>query len=102
MTLHIVSASPYDSAALADAVRAAGDGDALLLAGDGTYAALARAGEPARLLRDASANGVRLHALLPDVEVRGLAGRLHGGILLVDDEGFVALTEHHLPVITWF
>lgn len=101
-TLHIVSTAPTAGTALADALRVAGAGDTLLLTGDGVYAAVAHAPAPAHLLREAAATGVQLYALLPDVDARGLAHRLHPGVRLVDDNGFVELTERCPRTVSWF
>lgn len=101
-TLHLVSTSPTAGTALADCLRGATPGDTLLLLQDGVYAAVAHAPMPALLLREAAANGIGLYALLPDVDARGLAGRLHPGFRLVDDNGFVELTERHPRTVSWF
>lgn len=101
-TLHLLFTSPNAGTALADALRVAAPGDALLLLQDGVYAAVAHAAGPSALLREAAAGGVALHVLVPDSDARGLAGRLHPGITLVDDNGFVALTERHARTLSWF
>lgn len=101
-SLHLVSASPTAGTALADCLRLAAPGDALLLLQDGVYAAVAHAAASVALLCDAAANGIALHALLPDVDARGLAGRLYPGLRLVDDNGFVELTERYPRIVSWF
>lgn len=100
-TLHLVSTAPTAGSALADCLRVAASGDTLLLLQDGVYAAVAQAPVPSALLREAAATGVGLYALLPDIDARGLAGRLHPGFRLVDDNGFVELTERHPRTISW-
>ena len=101
-SLHLVSIAPTNGSALADCLRTAAGGDTLLLLQDGVYAAVAHAAAPSALLREAAANGIALYALMPDVDARGLAGRLHAGIRLVDDNGFVELTERHRRCVSWF
>lgn len=101
-TLHIVSTSPHAGTALADCLRVAAPGDLLLLVQDAVYAAVAGAPGPSALLREAAGAGVRLYALLPDVDARGIAHRLHAGIGLVDDNGFVELTERCPRTVSWF
>lgn len=101
-SLHIVSTAPSAGTALADCLRAADRGDTLLLTQDGVYAAVALAPVPATMLDAAVARGIVLYALLPDVDARGLAGLLRSGCGLVDDNGFVALTERHPRILGWF
>lgn len=101
-SLHLVSIAPTAGTALADCLRTASPGDTLLLLQDGVYAGVAHAAGPAALLREAAANGITLYALLADVDARGLAHRLHPGIRLVDDNGFVELTERHPRTVSWF
>lgn len=101
-SLHIVSTAPTAGTALADCLRAADRGDTVLLTGDGVYAVPARATAPAALLDAALARGIVLYALLPDVDARGLAGLLRQDCGLVDDNGFVALTERHPRILSWF
>lgn len=100
-TLHLVPASPATGSALADALRAAASGDAVLLLQDGVYAAAAGTAW-ALLLDTARARQVHLHALRDDTRARGIADRLQAGIVLVDDAGFVALTERHARVVSWW
>lgn len=96
-SLHLVSISPTAGTALADCLRVARAGDALLLLGDGVHALAVPA-----MLSGAAAAGIALHALVADSDARGLAGRIPPGITLVDDNGFVALTERHARCISWF
>jgi tRNA 2-thiouridine synthesizing protein B len=87
--LHIVNKSPYERNALEACLRLARPGSALLLIEDGVYAAtrgnVAEAG-----LRDAMAR-LKVYALRPDLEARGVAARVIDGIELVDYGGFVDL-----------
>lgn len=101
-SLHLVFTAPTAGSALADCLRAAADGDTVLLLQDAVYAAVARATIPSELLRDAAANGIVLAALAPDVSARGVGALLHPGISLVDDDAFVALTERHPRILSWF
>lgn len=98
-SLHLVFTSPAAGSAFADALRAAAPGDAVLLLQDGAYAAVAGAAWSDAL---AAAGNVRLHALAADVAARGIVARLHPAVSTVDDDGFVALTEHHARVVSWF
>lgn len=44
---------------------------------------------------------MKIYALAPDVETRGLAGRLIDGVTLVDYGGFVDLVTEHSAVQAW-
>lgn len=99
-SLHLVSIAPTAGTALTDCLRVARAGDALLLLGDGVYALAAPAAMAA--LAQAAATGIALHALVADSDARGLASRVPTGITLVDDNGFVALTEKYARCISWF
>lgn len=100
-TLHLLFSPPTAGTALADCLRAASDGDTVLLLQDGVYAAVARATAPAALLREAVGSGVTVAALAPDVAARGIGAGLHAGIELVDDDGFVELTEQYPRTLSW-
>lgn len=100
--LHLVFSSPTAATALADCLRVAREGDIVLLLQDAVLAGVATARTTPALLRDAAANGVSFVALEPDVAARGISQLLHPGIRLVDDGGFVALTERFPRTISWF
>ncbi|MFZ5755652.1 MAG: sulfurtransferase complex subunit TusB [Pseudomonadota bacterium] len=94
-TLHLVmSASP---GALTDCLRAALPGDAVLLLQDGVYAA-------ASIVPGAGGHeGVALHIHDTDARARALPAETRlAGMTAVDDDGFVALTENHARVVSWF
>lgn len=96
--LHIVNQSPYRSNSLASCLRMARAGHALLLTEDGVYAASAASAASEAM---AACAGLRLYALEPDVQARGLAGRVAEGITLVDYAGFVALAAEHPTSHSW-
>jgi len=87
--LHIVNKSPYERNALAACLRLARAGSALLLIEDGVYAAT-RGNAAEASLRDAMTR-LKVYALRPDLEARGVAARVMEGIELVDYGGFVEL-----------
>lgn len=86
-TLHLVN----KTAALADCLAVAAREDTVLLLEDGVYGAVP----------PGPAAAARLLALDPDVRARGLLSRLAPGVGLISDAEFVALVEHHQPVVTW-
>ena len=87
--LHIVNKSPYERNALESCLRLAQSGSALLLIEDGVYAAT-RGNAAEASLKDAMAR-LKVYALRPDLEARGVAARVMEGIELVDYGGFVEL-----------
>ena len=97
MLLHTVSRSPAHTA-LRDCLALLGPDDALLLLGDGVYAALA--GSEAAALLDAS--GVTVFILEADAARAGVQARLLPDATIVDDDGFVALTEHYGRQLAWY
>jgi len=98
MILHTVNKSPYADNTLQSCLKAASDQDALLLIEDGVYGAL-KDGDYADLVESA---GLRILALAPDLEARGLSDRLLNSVETVDYAGFVELTTTHDKVVSWF
>lgn len=100
-SLHLVFTSPWAGTALADCLRAASAGDAVLLLQDGVYAAAG--GEKARLLlAQAMQQQLPVRLLSPDLVARGLQPDAGCPAQPVGDDGFVALTEQHARIISWF
>jgi len=98
MLLHTVSRSPAHSA-LRDCLAVLGPDDAILLLGDGVYAAIA-GGEGAALL---AGSGATLFVLEADAALAGVQERLLlPGATVVDDDGFVALTERYGRQLAWY
>ena len=96
--LHIVNKSPHDRPTLETVARIAQTG-ALLLIEDGVYGATqgnAAAGKVAEL-----AKRMKVYALLPDLEARGIADRLLDGVTAVDYGGFVDLVAEHPNCQSW-
>jgi tRNA 2-thiouridine synthesizing protein B len=87
--LHIVNKSPFERNALEACLRLARPGSVLLLIEDGVYAAT-RGNAAETSLKQAMAQ-LKVYALAPDLEARGVAGRVMEGIQLVDYGGFVDL-----------
>jgi len=97
--LHIVNKSHTERSALASCLRLAQDGSALLLTEDGIYAATQGAAAASGI---AAATGrLKVYALQPDVEARGMAGKLIDGITAVDYAGFVDLVAEHSTNQSW-
>lgn len=97
--LHIVNKSPYERNALEACLRLAQPGSALLLIEDGVYAATRGSAAEASLKQ--AMPRVKVYALKPDLEARGVAGRVMDGIQLVDYGGFVDLACEQPNCQSW-
>ena len=96
MILHTLNA-PAGSIAFRDCLHTAGDGDTILLLGDGVYAAL----PGSEGLQALETSPARLLVLACDAQAAGVARRLPAP-LLVDMDGFVALSEAHPRQLAWY
>ncbi|MBX3601644.1 MAG: sulfurtransferase complex subunit TusB [Rubrivivax sp.] len=97
--LHIVNKSPAQTSSLASCLRLAKDGQTLLLTEDGVYAATA--GLAAGCGLAAATKRLKVFALQPDLEARGVAARLIDGVSTVDYAGFVDLVAEHSTNQSW-
>mgnify|MGYP001605349180 CR=1 FL=1 len=97
--LHIINKSPFQTSTLDTCLRMAQPGSALLLIEDGIYAATSGSATEARM-REACAK-LKVYALGPDLEARGVVGKLLDGVTLVDYGGFVDLVETYDTSHSW-
>jgi tRNA 2-thiouridine synthesizing protein B len=97
--LHIVNKSPSQTRTLESCLRLAQDGHALLLIEDGVYAATTKS-PAAPSVREAVAR-LKVYALRPDLEARGVAAALIDGVTPVDYGGFVDLVAAHPATQSW-
>jgi tRNA 2-thiouridine synthesizing protein B len=97
--LHIVNKSPFQTSTLDTCLRMAQPGNALLLTEDGVYAATVGSTFEARV-RQACAR-LKVYALQPDMDARGITDRLIDGVTLVDYSGFVDLTVDYKTSHSW-
>ena len=97
--LHIVNKSPFQTSTLDTCLRLAQPGHALLLTEDAVYAATAGSATEARV-RQACVS-LKVYALQPDLDARGLTAKLIDGVTLVDYGGFVDLTVEHTASHAW-
>ena len=97
--LHIVNKSPFERNGLESCLRFGRDGSAVLLIEDGVYAATrGNAAEPK--IRKAMGH-LKVYALQPDLEARGMQDAVFEGVQLVDYGGFVDLVTGHTAVQSW-
>lgn len=97
--LHIVNKSPAQTGSLRSCLRLAQPGHALLLIEDAVYAATA-AGAKASGITDALRH-LKVFVLLPDVQARGMIGKLVDGVSGVDYGGFVDLVAEYRNNQSW-
>ena len=96
--LHIINKSPLTSTTLESCLNTAIGGDVLLIE-DAVYAATSGNAFESKLR--AAMGQFKVHVLMPDLEARGLADRLIGGVSPVDYGGFVDLTANNKTCQSW-
>ncbi|WP_280567924.1 sulfurtransferase complex subunit TusB [Chromohalobacter sp. 296-RDG] len=96
MLLHLLNRAPSSSSVHQDVLRAMREEDGLMLIEDGVFGAVS-----AQVQHFPGLEG-RLFALREDLESRGLAGRCDARVIIVDMDGFVALTEDAQRTVSWF
>jgi tRNA 2-thiouridine synthesizing protein B len=97
--LHTVNKSPSERNTFDSCLTHIKKGSAILLIEDGVYAA-AKGTASAKRLEEAMKT-VPVYALQPDLEARGMSGRVLDGVKLVDYGGFVDLVAEHPTVQSW-
>lgn len=97
--LHTVNKSPFERRSLDSCLNHAKKGSAILLIEDGVYAAVKGTVTGRKL--EIAMKDVSVYALQPDVDTRGMQGRLVDGVKLVDYGGFVDLVTQHQGTQSW-
>lgn len=97
--LHIINKSPFETSTLDTCLRMAQPGHALLLIEDGVYAATAGSAAEKRMRQ--ACTTLKVYALQPDMDARGVTSKLVEGVTLVDYSGFVDLTERYDTSHSW-
>ena len=97
--LHIVNKSHAQTSSLQSCLRLAKAGSALLLIEDAVYAAT-KAGAAGSGIAEAMKQ-LKVYVLQPDVEARGMAGKVIDGVAAVDYAGFVGLVAEHPNNQSW-
>jgi tRNA 2-thiouridine synthesizing protein B len=95
--LHTLSCAPGHPA-VKECIALLRANDALLLLGDGVYIALQHSEDWLALQQ----SGASLHVLDADARAAGVRQRLAGCFTVVDDDGFVSLTEQHAQQMAWY
>src|SRR3990167_3847243 len=96
--LHIINRSPFTDSALESCLNTATGGDVLLIE-DAVYAATY--GNAAADKLRAAMGRFRIYVLMPDIEARGMAGKLIEGVSPVDYGGFVDLAAGNKNCQSW-
>jgi tRNA 2-thiouridine synthesizing protein B len=97
--LHTVNKSPFQTNSLLSCLRVAEEGSTVLLIEDGVYGAVK--GSKAEAMIEEAKKKVKICALSPDLEARGVQDRVIDGIELVDYAGFVDLAAESSKVQAW-
>lgn len=99
--LHIVNKSPFENHTLDNCLRIVetDQGAALLLIEDAVYAATK--GNTYESKVKAAMGKVKIYALWPDLEARGMQDRVIEGVKMVDYGGFVDLVAEHKSNQSW-
>lgn len=97
--LHTVNKSPFERNTLQSCLQHAKPGSSILLIEDGVYAATRNTA--ARDAIQKAMETVKIYALKPDLDARGMQDRVMEGIELVDYAGFVDLVEQSDRVQSW-
>ncbi len=96
--LHIVNKSPLTSTTLESCLNTAAGGD-LLLIEDAVYAA--GKGNVFEAKLKAAMGKLKVYALQPDLDARGMGDRLMDGVTAVDHGGFVELAASNKNCQSW-
>ena len=97
--LHIINKSPFQTCSLDTCLRMAQPGNALLLIEDGIYAATQGSAAEARIRQ--ACTTLKVYALQPDMDARGVTGKLIDGVTLIGYDGFVDLAVEHNTSNSW-
>ena len=100
-TLHTINKSPFSHSTLASCLQVCGKDDGILLLEDGVFGALTSS-PCATELTTLLVAGVKIYALAPDVNARGLLEKIREDILITDYNGFVKLSIEHSCVQSWY
>lgn len=99
MLLHVINKSPFEKNSLDSCLKHAKKGSSILFIEDGIFAAL-KGGEVSGKV-SAAISDYSVYVLEPDVQARGMSGKLMDGIKSVDYNGFVDLAAEHEAVQSW-
>ena len=97
--LNIVNKSTFQSTSLDTCLRMAQPGQGLLLIEDAIYAATK--GSTAEAAIRSACSTLKVYALQPDMDARGVTAKAIEGVTLVDYSGFVDLVAQYSTSNSW-
>ena len=97
--LHIINKSPFQTSSLDSCLDTALPGSAILFIEDGVYAATQGSAVAERM--KGACSKVKVYALQPDLDARGLTAKALDGVELIDYGGFVDLAVQYSTSHTW-
>jgi tRNA 2-thiouridine synthesizing protein B len=97
--LHTVNKSPLERNTFDSCLAHVKKGSAVLLIEDGVYAAVKGTASANKI--EQTMKTIPVYALQPDIEARGIQGRILDGVKLVDYGGFVDLAAEYPTVQSW-
>lgn len=97
--LHTVNKSPLERNTFESCLKHTAPGAVIILIEDGVYGAMMGTVFTPRL--EQALRTVRVYALTPDIDARGIRDKLSDKVTLVDYGGFVDLAVQHSPVMAW-
>ena len=97
--LHTVNKSPFQNDSLESCVKHVKEGSAILLIEDGVLGAVKNS-RVSEMVANA-AKTIKVYALAPDMDARGIKGKVLDGIELVDYNGFVDLVAEYDSTTAW-
>ncbi len=100
-TLHTINKSPFSHSTLSSCLQVCGKNDGILLLDDGVFGAL-KSAPCAMELTNLIAAGLKVYALEPDINARGLGNKVRDDITITDYSGFVKLSIDHSCVQSWY
>lgn len=97
--LHIINKSPFQTSTLDSCLRMAQPGSAILFIEDGIYAVTQ--GSAAQERMKAACLNLKIYALQPDMDARGVTAKALDGVTLIDYGGFVDLAAEYTTSHSW-
>lgn len=100
-TLHTINKSPYVYNTFSSCLKVCIESDGILLLEDGVFGTIPSA-PGAEELQALIKGGVKVFALINDIQARGLEQKLAPNIIPIDYNTFVQLTLDHRCVQSWY
>ena len=99
MILHIINKSPLTHSCFNECIAVCSDACSLLFIEDGVYATTHLSNETQNTLKK---KNIKLYALEPDIEARGIINKVNEHFTVIDDKEFVELITTHHSSQSWY